>query len=128
MLNIDDVFDVKPAIEKAFKIAKNSKPSKRGDKADADENIEIGEFKFFLLSLRHYFEYYVAFIRVDSDSDEKISLQEFKSAQKKIESWVGKIDPQKCFKKIDKTNQGFIHFWRVLRMGNQEEFGLRGCW
>lgn len=110
VLNIDDVFNVKPAIDKAFDIAKNSKPSKRADKKDAAENIEINEFKFFLSSLRQYFEYYVAFARVDTDSDQKISHEEFQSAQDRIESWVGKIDTQKSFKKIDKKNLGYIHF------------------
>ena len=114
VLNIDEqVFDVKPAIDKAFSIAKDSKPSKgklRDVMNEADENIEIGEFKFFLLSLRQYFEYYVAFARLDTDSDQKITLEEFESAQDRMEAWVGKIDAQKCFKKIDKKNLGYIHF------------------
>jgi len=108
VLNIDDLFDAKPAIMRAFQIAKNSKPSKRGDLGD--DYIELREFKFFLLSLRQYFEYYVAFVRVDANSDNRISLKEFKAAQSNIEKWVGKIDADKAFKAIDTNHGGFILF------------------
>ena len=62
-------------------------------------------FRYFLSSLRQYFEYYVAFVRCDTNSDHKISLQEFKDAQEKIELWVGKIDAEASFNEID-TNKG----------------------
>lgn len=56
-----------------------------------DDYIELNEFRFFLLSLRQYFEYWVAFCRTDTDGDRRISLKEFIAAQDKIEAWVGKI-------------------------------------
>merc|ERR1719431_425375 len=108
VLAIDNLFDAKPAIMRAFQIAKDSKPSTRVNLGD--DYIELKEFKFFLLSLRQYFEYYVAFVRVDENSDKRISLDEFKSAQDKIESWVGKIDAEVEFSKIDSNGGGFILF------------------
>lgn len=108
VLQIDALFDAKPAIMRAFQIAKGSKKSKRGK--TGDDYIELREFKFFLLSLRQYFEYHEAFCRVDADNDKRISLIEFKNNQQKIEVWVGKIDAEEEFKKIDTNNGGHILF------------------
>lgn len=110
VLKIDELFDAKPAIMRAFQIAKNCTKSSRRDGL-GDDYIEFREFRFFLLSLRQYFEYHVAFTRVDTNADKKISLDEFKEAQPKMEVWVGKIeDAEKAFKEIDTNNGGSILF------------------
>jgi len=108
VLKIDEVFDAKPAIMRAFQIAKNKTKSKRGDLGD--DYIEFREFRFFLLSLRQYFEYHVAFSRVDDDGDKRITLVEFTDAQEQMEVWVGKIDPEASFKEIDTNGGGYILF------------------
>ena len=108
VLGVDALFDAKPAIMRAFQIAKNSQKSKRGK--TGDDYIELKEFRFFLLSLRQYFEYWEAFQRVDASGDKRIELIEFKEAQPKIETWVGKIDPEEEFKKIDTNKGGYILF------------------
>jgi len=109
VLQLDAVFDAKPAIMRAFQIAKNCTKSKRED-VSGDDYIEFKEFRFFLLSLRQYFEYYVAFVRCDTNSDHKISLQEFVNAKDKIEKWVGQIDAEKTFNEIDTNGGGSILF------------------
>lgn len=108
VLKIDELFDAKPAIMRAFQIAKDCTKSKRGEVGD--DYIEFREFRFFLLSLRQYFEYFEAFNRVDNSKDGRIDLVEFKEAQNKIELWVGKFDAEEEFKKIDTNNGGFILF------------------
>lgn len=108
VLQIDAMFDAKPAIMRAFQIAKDSKASKRGKTGDS--YIELREFKFFLLSLRQYFEYWEAFCRADTNQDKRIDLTEFKENQAKIEEWVGKIDAEEEFKSIDANKGGFILF------------------
>ena len=105
-LNIDDVFNAKPAIHRAFKYAKNY--SKSGNVGD--DYVELSEFRIFLLSLRQYFEYYEAFSRVDQDSDNRIEFNEFLAAQPKIEKWVGSINPENEFNAIDKNGGGFVLF------------------
>lgn len=109
VLQLDAVFDAKPAIMRAFQSAKDCTQSKRTDVKGADY-IEFKEFRYFLSSLRQYFEYYVAFVRCDTNSDHKISLQEFKDAQEKIELWVGKIDAEAAFNEIDTNKGGSILF------------------
>lgn len=108
VLMIDEVFDAKPAIMRAFKMAKGKYESKRGK--TGDDYIERREFKFFLISLRQSFEYHVAFDRIDVDDDKRIDLREFKSAQETAQKWVGKFDAEVEFKKIDKNGGGFILF------------------
>jgi len=109
VLKIDDIFDAKPAIMRAFQIAKKRDGgSKRGDLGD--DYIEWKEFRFFLLSLRQYFEYYVEFAAVDDNDDKRISLAEFKANQSQLEVWVGALDMEASFKEIDTNGGGFILF------------------
>jgi len=108
ILKVDQIFNAKPAIMRAFQIAKNSTKS---NKDSGDDFIELREFKFFLLSLRQYFEYWVAFCRTDEDGDRRISVEEFKKSQSMIEVWVGPIaDVEGEFKKIDTNGGGTILF------------------
>merc|ERR1712013_279413 len=107
VLQIDEIFDAKPAIMRAFQIAKNRGKSNRDI---GDDYIEFREFRFFLLSLRQYFEYYVAFVRCDTNSDHKISKEEFAAAKEKIEVWVGEIDVEASFREIDTNGGGSILF------------------
>jgi len=109
VLQLDAVFDAKPAIMRAFQSAKDCIKSKRTD-CSGDDFIEFKEFRYFLSSLRQYFEYYVAFVRCDSNSDHKISKEEFVNAQDKIEAWVGKIDADASFAEIDTNGGGSILF------------------
>jgi len=110
VLRLDDVFDAKPAIIRAYQIAKDVTKSKRSDGV-GDDYIEFREFRFFLLSLRQYFEYWAAFSRTDTDGDRRISLVEFVDAKAKIMEWVGPIgDMESEFKKIDKNGGGVVLF------------------
>ena len=93
---------------RAFQLAKDSGNSTH---EAGDDYIELCEFKFFLIALRQYFEYWVAFTTVDSDNDRRITLEEFKMCQSKIEAWVGKIDDvEKTFAEIDDNRGGHVLF------------------
>ena len=83
VLQLDEIFNAKPAIIRAFTLAKDSVKSKRDDVGD--DYIELKEFRFFLLALRQYFEYWQAFMRLDNDGDRRIDVDEFKGAQEMIE-------------------------------------------
>lgn len=62
VLQCDELFDCKPAINRAFHFSKNK--SQADDKYGPDY-LEFREFRLFLQTLRQYFEYYEAFKRCD---------------------------------------------------------------
>merc|ERR1712093_300102 len=86
VLVIPQMFDMKPPILRAYYASKDKAKTKY-----SDDYVERSEFRYFLLSLRMYFEYYAAFARVDTDDDRRISRQEFIAAQDQLERWVGPI-------------------------------------
>ena len=65
---------MKPVIIRAFTAAKDKM---KGRNSYDDDYINFVEFRYFLLSLRMYAEYYVAFARIDTDDDRRISREEF---------------------------------------------------
>ena len=107
VLELENVFNCKPAVFRAYKYAKNF--SKGG--GVGGEYVEFKEFRVFLLALRQYFEYYEAFDTIDTSNDRRITLDEFRWGQKILQKWVGKIASMEDeFKKIDKNSGGFILF------------------
>jgi len=110
VLAVDELFDCKPAMHRAFHYAKNVSQGK--DKHGPDY-IEFREFRVFLQTLRQYFEYYQAFDRIDTGDDNRVSKEEFTSDAIKaaIEKWVGEIEDLDAeFDKIDKNGGGQILF------------------
>ena len=69
------LFDTKPVLIRAFNAAKTAKKAGK-DKRD-DDYVTKGEFRLLLKFLRQYFEYWVAFDRIDTDDDRRISFDEF---------------------------------------------------
>ena len=95
-LQLQDLFEAKPAIIRAFNFAKDAVPGKNTYGADY---LEKKEFRIFLVALRQRFEYFQAFKRIDSGGDGRIDLMEFMASRKIIEKWVGKMDdPEKEFR------------------------------
>ena len=108
VIKLDNLFDAKPAIMRAFNFAKDALPGKSKYGADY---IEKKEFRIFLVALRQRFEYFQAFKRIDSGGDGRIDIHEFIAAKNIIEKWVGKLDnPEKEFKQIDRNGGGQILF------------------
>jgi len=105
VLKIDELFDAKPAIKAAYNAAKG----KGGGNKDY---IQFREFRFFLESLRQYFEYYVIFERFDENNDGTITLVEFVKAQDKIKASTNLNieDPEATFKELDKNDGAKILF------------------
>jgi Ca2+-binding EF-hand superfamily protein len=61
--------------------------------------------------LRQYYEYWIAFNRIDSDSDRRISKDEFTKALPTIKKWGLTIpNPSQTFAEIDTDKAGMILF------------------
>eukprot|EP00954_Amorphochlora_amoebiformis_P023098 1357876-Amorphochlora_amoeboformis.AAC.1 len=108
VLQLDDVFDCKPAIFSAFKAAREKGKAKSSVSGDY---VEWHEFRYLLLCLREYFEFHVMFDRADKNDDDRIDLKEFERSVDLLHKWGVKIDdPEKSFKEVDTNNGGKILF------------------
>lgn len=110
VLQSDDLFDCKKAINRAFHFSKDA--SQAEDKY-GPEYLEFREFRLFLQTLRQFFEYYQAFARIDTGDDNRVSKEEFTSEAIKnaIEKWVGPIEDMEAeFDSIDTNGGGQVLF------------------
>lgn len=128
VLQLDNIFNCKPVIMRAFQAAK-SKGNKKSKYSD--DYIEKCEFRIFLVYLRQYFEYYEMFDRIDTGDDKKINVYEFTTAVPELAKWGVKVeDPGKSFKEIDTNGGGEILFdefchWAIkhsLDLENDDDF------
>merc|ERR1712223_1345171 len=110
VLQSDELFDCKQAVNRSFHFAKTKS---QGDSKHGDDYLEFREFRLFLAPLRQYFEYYQAFARIDTGDDNRVSKEEFTSDNIKasLEKWVGPIEDLEAeFEKIDTNAGGQILF------------------
>ena len=122
VLKIPQIFPHKKVIARAYKDAKNKI---KGKAKHSDDYVEWLEFRYLLIYLRQYFEYYVMFCRADLSSDFKIKLDEFKKALPKLEKWGVKInDPAAEFKKLDTNGSGSIMFDEFCEFAIQKNLDL----
>jgi len=108
VLALPQIFSLKKVLIRAFNAAKEKI---KGKAKQSGDYVEWLEFRYILIYLRQYFEYYVMFCRVDTSDDFKVNLEEFKKAVPTLNKWGIKIsDPAAEFKSIDKNNSGSIMF------------------
>ena len=64
-----------------------------------------------LLYLRQYYEYWVAFDRVDLDNDRRISRQEFNKALPVMKDWAIDVsNPDALWREADSDGKGMVLF------------------
>ena len=81
-----DLFSCKPVIGRAFSAAKAVGSGGRPD------YVEKSEFRLLLVYLRQYFELYVAYNRLDTSDDRRLSLPEFRAGVAMLAQWGVDID------------------------------------
>ena len=105
---IDSLFDSKPVIIRAFNAAKDK--GKRVSKYSEDY-VEWCEFRYLLIYLRQYAEYFVMFNRIDTEDNKKVNFEEFCTALPLMQEWGVTIeDPEATFAVIDANGGGEILF------------------
>eukprot|EP00386_Alphamonas_edax_P013756 GDKI01042407.1.p1 GENE.GDKI01042407.1~~GDKI01042407.1.p1 ORF type:complete len:134 (-),score=25.32 GDKI01042407.1:22-423(-) len=75
-------YDATRAVDRAIAAAKAKTKS-----TASDDLVGPAEFRLLLLHLRQYFDLHVMFDQLDANKDAKLSLEEFKVAVQKLESW-----------------------------------------
>ena len=69
------------------------------------------EYRYLLKYLREYYEYWVAFDRVDTNDDRRVSFDEFKAAAHMMTTWgIDMFDPAARFRECDADGKGMILF------------------
>lgn len=109
VLQLEDVFDAKPAIKRAFHAALKYV---HGDNP-GPEFIKKKEFRVFLEFVQRYFELWVMFKTVDASMDRHINMDEFRAALPDLDSWGVRISEEEAetvFKNIDTNSGGQIDF------------------
>lgn len=74
VLNLPELFELKPVIMRSFQAAKQKFKAKS---PHGDEYISKAEFRFFLIYLRQYYTLWEKFDRVEINGDRKVSVNEF---------------------------------------------------
>jgi EF-hand domain pair len=108
IVRLPTLFAIKPVLIRAFYAAKDKVKS---NKSYADDYISKGEFRFLLKFLRQYYEYWVAFDRVDTDHDRRLTYKEFLQSASKLEQWgIDMSDPESIWREVDRNGGGKILF------------------
>jgi hypothetical protein len=109
-------------IIRAFQVAKKALKS---NNAHGDDYVSKAEFKYLLLYLRQYYEYWSAFSAIDTSKDRRISKKEFNVALPILGKWGIKLtDPDQAFKEIDTNNGGFILFDEFCSWAVKKHFDI----
>jgi len=109
VLGLEDLYDCKPAMLRAFNAAKEVGKEKKSKLAK--DFVTRSEFRILLEYLRKYFELFVMFDWMDEDNDRRLSEKEFVAAGKKLAAWgVKATDLPAEFKKMDANHGGFVLF------------------
>ena len=77
----------------------------------SDDYVTRKEYRYLLKYLREYYEYWVAFDRVDTNDDRRVSLDEFKAAASMMTTWgIDVSDPDARFRECDADGKGMVLF------------------
>merc|ERR1712146_511513 len=107
MGELDKVLDCKKVIMRAYQVAK----SKSTKSSSNDDYVERREFRYLLMCIRQYLEYWVMFESIDTNGNGRMGMEEFKAAVELLGKWGVKIeDPAKAFAEIDKSGGGKVLF------------------
>ena len=111
VLKSDDLFSMKPVLIRAFNASKDCGVSTKKNSKNAGDYVELEEFRYLLMYLYQYFQYYCEYMSMDSDGDKKLSLDEFKKSRSMLESHGLKVDDfEETFKEIDTDGSGVLLF------------------
>ena len=102
-----DLASAKPVITRAFNAAKAL------GAGNSPDYVEKSEFRLLLVYLRQYFELYVAYNRLDTSDDRRLSLPEFREGVQLLAQWgidIPEQDIESEFASIDTNHGGIILF------------------
>ena len=124
-LGLPALFELKPVLQRAFNAAKNKLKAKKKKSYNEDDFVSRGEFRLLLKYLRKYYELWVAFDRIDTGDDRRISHDEFITAKPMLEKWgIDMSDPEKQWREADRDGGGQIVFDEFCEWGIKKQLDL----
>lgn len=85
VVQLPNLFAAKPVLMRAYMAAKNKQKAKN---AHSDDYITKGEeFRILFQYLRQYYEFFVAFNKIDNDQDQRVDKSEFLKAEPMLKRW-----------------------------------------
>jgi hypothetical protein len=109
VLGLDELFDCKPAIMRAYHAAKDE--SKQAGNSRADDYVERSEFRLLLIYLHLYFNLYEMFQELTPGSTERFNKDEFRRGIPKLKTWgLNVTDVDATFREIDTDKGGVVLF------------------
>ncbi|XP_023336637.1 flagellar calcium-binding protein TB-44A [Eurytemora carolleeae] len=125
VINMDELFDATPAINRSFFYCKGIS----GAGHHGPDYLERSEFRVFLQTLRLFFEFFHAFEMVDAENDRRISREEFTAPEVRetIEKWIGGVeDIEAEFDSIDVNGGGQILFSEFVDWALSKDLDIEG--
>ena len=108
VLGSEELAACKPVLARAFRAAKDAGSTRTNLSPDY---VEKSEFRRLLVYLRTYFELYLAYNRLDSSDDRRLSLPEFRAGVGLLAQWgidVPEADVEAEFASIDANCGGIV--------------------
>ena len=110
VLNIDELFDVKPVIIRAFNKAKQL-GNKQGVESRGDDYVEAKEFRMLLVYLANYLRIWEIFSAIDTSGDRRLSKEEFIPATEKLSKWIPEgHNPEELWATLNSDGGSYILF------------------
>lgn len=107
VLQLPELFDVKPVIIRAYTASKNKIKSKH---TFGDDYVSKAEFRYLLIYLRLYYTLWLEFDALDVDGERRLSEAEFVAGRGRLAAWGLKIkNPQATFQELLKTYNANAH-------------------
>eukprot|EP01012_Entosiphon_sulcatum_P016806 TRINITY_DN2168_c0_g1_i1.p1 TRINITY_DN2168_c0_g1~~TRINITY_DN2168_c0_g1_i1.p1 ORF type:complete len:443 (-),score=92.95 TRINITY_DN2168_c0_g1_i1:126-1454(-) len=123
ILQIDSLFNCKPALMRAFQASKNF--STNGRAPLGADYVTRSEFRILLLYLKRYFELFQMFDLVDSGADRRVDFYEFERAVTQLQGWGIQISNARGeFNSIDRNHGGQLLFDEFAAWALQKQLQL----
>lgn len=107
VLDLPELFELKPVIIRAYEASKNKIKSKH---SYGDDYVSKAEFRYLLIYLRQYYHLWIEFEQLDIDGERRISEKEFVNGRGKLASWGIKVaDPVATFQNLLSTYKENAH-------------------
>ena len=122
VVKLPQLFEIKPVLMRAFNAAKTyyKSTSKHGD-----DYVSKMEFRILLKYIRQYYELWVAFERIDSSGDRRVSHSEFMAAKHVLERWgIDMSHPEAQWRKCDADGGGMVLFIEFADWGIKQHLDL----